>query len=81
MARSRGAANALNAALGFWFEPATGKQWRASRAELREASRLLAKHRDIARSPTGRRVPASLEDVVAEELDQLCLLSLGEEAA
>lgn len=34
---------------GFWCDPATGKQWRATEAELREAARLLAKHRDLAR--------------------------------
>ena len=71
----------VNTPPGYWYEPLTGKQRRATRAELQEANRLLAKHRDIATSPTSSNVPASLEDVVAGELDQLCIESLGEEAA
>jgi hypothetical protein len=33
---------------GYWRDPVTGEQWGATGAELREANRLIAKHRDIA---------------------------------
>ena len=37
---------------GNWRDLKTGREWKATEAELREANRLLAKHRDIA---NGRR--------------------------
>jgi hypothetical protein len=40
---------------GHWRDPENGKQWRATKAELSEANRLLAKHRDIARRRHGSR--------------------------
>jgi hypothetical protein len=42
---------------GYWRDPDTGKQWRATEREEREANRLLAKHRDIAKSDGAGRPP------------------------
>jgi hypothetical protein len=68
---------------GFWFDAATGaKLGRATRQELASAYRLWARHADIRGAQKG--IPNSgdpfdrpLEDVVANELDQLGLDSLG----
>ncbi len=32
---------------GFWRDARTGREWRATEREPREANRLLAKHRDV----------------------------------
>ena len=46
-------------------DPATGKQRRASKAELREADRLPAKHRDIASGAVGGDLPEIPEESLA----------------
>jgi hypothetical protein len=38
----------------YWLDLASGRRWRATKAELREAYRLLAKHRDIAKGQVRR---------------------------
>jgi hypothetical protein len=43
---------------GYWRDPTTGKRWRSTDAEMREANRLLAKHRDVAQGkPTVNETP------------------------
>lgn len=50
---------------GFWRNPDTGKEWRATEREEREANRLLAKHHDIADDYAAAPIPAAAIEFIA----------------